>query len=73
MKIYAIIMGGYSKQYEISLLSGSVVYNALDKTKAVLVHILKEKWVYVDEKAVSIDKNDFSVTVADNKINFDCV
>jgi D-alanine-D-alanine ligase len=31
MKNIAIIMGGYSSEYKISLISGSSVYNNLDK------------------------------------------
>ena len=77
MKNIAIIMGGYSSEYKISLISGNVVYQFLDKTKynAFRIHILKEKWVYVDanDAEFPIDKNDFSVTVAGTKITFDCV
>jgi D-alanine-D-alanine ligase len=77
MKNIAIIMGGYSSEYKISLMSGNLVYQYLDKTKynGYCVHILKEKWVYVDdaETEYPIDKNDFSATVNGNKINFDCV
>ncbi|MBN2868015.1 MAG: D-alanine--D-alanine ligase, partial [Flavobacteriaceae bacterium] len=32
-KNIAIIMGGYSSEYQISLKSGNVVYNTLDKDK----------------------------------------
>ncbi|WP_418263292.1 D-alanine--D-alanine ligase [Flavobacterium faecale] len=77
MKKIAIIMGGYSSEYKISLISGNVVYQNLDKTKynPFRIHIFKEKWVYVDdnENEFPIDKNDFSVTVEGNKFNFDCV
>jgi D-alanine-D-alanine ligase len=77
MKNIAIIMGGYSSEYKISLISGNVVYQSLEKTKynSFRVHILKEKWVYVDdaEREFPIDKNDFSTTVNGNKITFDCV
>ena len=77
MKNIAIIMGGYSSEYKISLISGNVVYQFLDKNKynGFRVHIFKEKWVYVDDSETEfpIDKNDFSVTVEGNKINFDCV
>lgn len=77
MKNIAIIMGGYSSEYKISLTSGNVVYNNLDKSKfkGYRIHIFKEKWVYVDEKDAefTIDKNDFSVTVNNEKITFDCV
>jgi D-alanine-D-alanine ligase len=77
MKNIAIIMGGYSSEYKISLISGNLVHHYLDKTKykGFCVHILKERWVYVDEaeKEYPIDKNDFSVIVDENKINFECV
>lgn len=77
MKNIAIIMGGYSSEYKISLISGNVVYNNLDKNKynGFRIHIFKEKWVYVDDVEVEypIDKNDFSVTVNGTKISFDCV
>ncbi len=70
-------MGGYSSEYKISLISGNVVHQYLDKTKynGFRIHIFKEKWVYVDENdaEVPIDKNDFSVAVNGQKINFDCV
>ena len=77
MKNIAIIMGGYSSEYKISLISGNVVYNNLDKSKynGFRIHIFEEKWVYVDddETEFPIDKNDFSVTVNGTKVNFDCV
>lgn len=76
-KNIAIIMGGYSSEYEISLKSGNVVYNSLntDRYDAYRIHVFKDKWVYVDEddKEFPVDKNDFSVTVNDHKITFDCV
>ena len=77
MKNIAIIMGGYSSEYKISLISGNVVYQSLDKNKynRFRIHIFKEKWVYVDdnESEFPIDRNDFSTTVNGEKINFDCV
>lgn len=77
MKNIAIIMGGYSSEYQISLKSGNVVYQNLDQTKykGFRIHIFKEKWVYVDDNdnEFLIDKNDFSVTVNGSKIVFDCV
>jgi D-alanine-D-alanine ligase len=77
MKNVAIIMGGYSSEYKISLTSGNVVYNCLDKTKyqAYRIHLFKDKWVYVDANDVEypINKNDFSVEVNQEKITFDVV
>jgi D-alanine-D-alanine ligase len=77
MKNIAIIMGGYSSEYQISLKSGNVVYQNLDQTKykGYRIHIFKEKWVYVDDNDVeyAIDKNDFSVVVNGQKVTFDAV
>jgi len=51
MKHVAIIMGGYSSEFEISLKSGQVVFDTLDRTKYTpyKIHIFRDKWVYVDE------------------------
>lgn len=77
MKNVAIIMGGYSSEYKISLKSGEVVYNHLDRTKYNLykIHILPEGWFYVNDEnnRYAIDKNDFSVTVNGSKITFHVV
>ncbi|MCF6224093.1 MAG: D-alanine--D-alanine ligase [Flavobacteriaceae bacterium] len=76
-KNIAIIMGGYSSEVEISLQSGNVVYQNLDKAKyeAYPIHILKNKWVYVDENQTEhpINVGDFTTTVNGYKIKFDCV
>jgi D-alanine-D-alanine ligase len=76
-KTIAIIMGGYSSEYKISLKSGAVVYQTLDRNAYTpyAIHIFKKKWVYVDESGAEfpVDKNDFSVTVNSKKITFDCV
>lgn len=76
-KNIAIIMGGFSSEFKISLKSGQVVYETLDPTKynAFRIHIFKDKWVYVDANNGEhpVDKNDFSITVDDVKTNFDCV
>lgn len=76
-KNIAIIMGGYSSEYQISLKSGNVVYEYLDKTKfdAYRIHIFKDKWVYVDDSdnEIPINRHDFSVTMDKGPIHFDCV
>ncbi len=70
-------MGGYSSEVHISLKSGNVVYQHLNKEKynAYAIHILENKWVYVDadKNEFPIDKNDFSITINNEKIVFDCV
>ncbi|MDC6406853.1 MULTISPECIES: D-alanine--D-alanine ligase [Maribacter] len=76
-KNIAIIMGGYSSEYKISLKSGNVVYDYLDKEKfnCFSIHIFKDKWVYVDEKneETPVNRHDFSIEINGNKVNFDCV
>jgi D-alanine-D-alanine ligase len=76
-KNIAIVMGGYSSEVNISIKSGNVVYNHLDREKYALfrVHILKDKWVALDdfENEYPIIKNDFSFILNDEKIMFDCV
>ena len=77
MKNIAIIMGGYSSEVQISLLSGNVVFNNLDNSKynRYRIHILKEGWFYCDEndQLSAVDKNDFSIQVDGNKVKFDAV
>ena len=75
-KNIAIIMGGYSSEVEISIMSGNVVFNHLNKEKYSVykVHILKEKWVVIiDDREYAINKEDFSFLLNDNKVSFDCV
>lgn len=76
-KNIAIIMGGFSNEYQISLKSGNVVYETLnaEKYKAFRIHIFMDRWVFVNDAGIEfpIDKNDFSVTLDGNKIEFDCV
>lgn len=77
MKHVAIIMGGYSSEFEISLTSGEVVFKTLDRSKyhPYRIHLLKDRWVYVDEQQQEfpVDKNDFSVLYNGQKITFDVV
>jgi len=77
MKHVAVIMGGYSSEYKISLNSGKVVCDTLDRSKYIPypVHIFEDKWVYVDDnnEEFPIDKNDFSVQYKGSKITFDVV
>ncbi len=76
-KNIAIIMGGYSSEAGISLKSGQVVYENLNRDKYVphRIHILKDKWVYVDEadREHPINMEDFSTTVNGYKTRFDFV
>lgn len=76
-KNIAIIMGGYSSEVEISLKSGNVVYQHISKDiyNTYKIHILKNKWVLVDDNNIEypINKHDFSAKINNQKITFDCV
>jgi D-alanine-D-alanine ligase len=76
-KNIAIIMGGYSSEYLISLKSGNVVYESLPAKlyNCYCIHIFKDKWVYVNEflEEFSVDKSDFTISLEGTKIKFDCV
>lgn len=70
------MMGGNSTEAGISLESGSVVYQNIDKTKyhAYCVKITQKNWeVLIDNQSYQIDKSDFSFSLNGFKINFDCV
>ncbi|WP_442266041.1 D-alanine--D-alanine ligase [Tenacibaculum sp. ZS6-P6] len=75
-KNIAIIMGGYSSEVAISLKSGNVVYQHIDRYKfnPYCIHILKEGWFLVEDKQkFPVNKHDFSVDFKGNKLTFDCV
>ena len=76
-KTIDIVMGGFSSEVAISMISGNVVYKHLDREKYMpfRVHILKEKWVALDDEnnEYPIDKNDFSFLMHGNSIQFDAV
>ncbi|MEP6465799.1 MAG: D-alanine--D-alanine ligase [Parafilimonas sp.] len=76
-KKIALLTGGYSKEAEISYQSVITVNNNIDRNKfdVYLIDITPEGWFYEDENGekIGIDKNDFSLTLNDEKINFDGV
>lgn len=76
MKNIAVLMGGYSSEWEISIKSGNVVATHLDKTlfNVYPIYIMPDSWFYRNEDGnkLEIDKNDFSITINGSKILFDC-
>jgi len=76
-KNIAIVSGGDSGEYDISIQSGEVVEKYLDKTKYNLypVIIRGNDWYYhcPHNNDYEVDKNDFSISMIGEKINFDCV
>jgi len=76
-KNIAIVSGGDSGEYEISLNSADVVRKNLDSKiyDAYEIRIKGYDWYYADTEGMEspIDKNDFTVVVNDKKVSFDCV
>ncbi|MDL2315408.1 D-alanine--D-alanine ligase [Bacteroidales bacterium OttesenSCG-928-C19] len=75
-KNIALVAGGFSGEFVISIASAKMVEKALNSEKynVYKIAIEKEKWYYLDkdENQIPVDKNDFSITVAGEKITFDC-
>jgi D-alanine-D-alanine ligase len=77
-KNVAVLMGGYSSEYNISLKSGEVVYNTLlkeDDINLFKVIISKKEWKCVDSKDLlfKIKKDSFQFIRNNNLINVDLV
>ncbi|MDC8106656.1 MULTISPECIES: D-alanine--D-alanine ligase [Chryseobacterium] len=75
-KSVAVVMGGYSDEYVVSLKSGQLIYDSLDRNlyDVYKVVVLKDKWYFLDqnEKEYPINKGDFSVTLENNEqLKFD--
>ena len=77
MKNIAIVAGGYSSEYEVSLRSADGIYGFMDKSRynIFIVVLRKESWTVMmsDGNMPEIDKNDFSFLTGGQKIKFDFV
>lgn len=66
-KSVAVVMGGYSDEYVVSLKSGQLIYDSLDRDlyNVYKVVILKDEWYFLGEndQKYAINKGDFSVTL----------
>ncbi len=73
--VIAVIAGGDSSEYVVSVKSGQNVYNAIDKTKFSpwLVQMRGKEWHVFDQDGpvIPVDKSDFSFMLNNKKINFD--
>ena len=75
-KNIALLAGGYSGEYVISIQTAETIEKSLNKELYNIYKIIvtKEEWYYNDgDKKIQVDKNDFSLTIKGEKINFDCV
>ncbi len=63
-KNVAVVMGGYSKEFDISIQSGTVVCESLDRKQynVYMLHILADGWNHVAEDGTryAVDKGNFS-------------
>ena len=68
-------MGGYSGEHDISISSGTQVYNTLDKKKYNLYRIVidRKEWYCLtdNDNRLPVDRNDFSVTIDNERVVFD--
>ncbi len=74
-KNVAVVMGGYSSEFDISIKSGQVVYNNLkgDLHNCYRIIIRKDKWTHLDENNEEFDiiKDDFSIQFENKRVKFD--
>ncbi len=75
-KQIALVAGGDSGEFEISMQSAAMVKENIDPSlfQVYLLLLTKDRWVYVDDAGVEhpVDKNDFSIKVGEEKVLFDC-
>ena len=72
----AVVMGGYSDESVISIRSGQLIVNNLDRNKyqPFEVHILPDGWnVMLDGSKYPINKGDFSFDKDGQKVTFDVI
>jgi D-alanine-D-alanine ligase len=74
-KNIAVVAGGDSSEYIVSVRSGANVLKAIDPNlfEPWLIRIKGEEWIVLDgeEQIAAIDKSDFSFTINNKKIKFD--
>ncbi len=70
----AVVVGGNSSEFIVSVKSGANIFNAVDTTKFTpwIIQIKGEKWEVFknEEKIANIDKSDFSFGLKGEKITF---
>jgi D-alanine-D-alanine ligase len=75
MKNIAILAGGNSGEYEISLKTAQNICSILDKTlfAPYFIHVKGTEWSYTDAAGhiFLVDKNDFTLTLPTGKVHFD--
>lgn len=76
-KNIALVAGGYSGEYAISIKTAITIENNIDKNKYNVYKIIldQEHWQYTPAEggSVEIDRRDFSLMIDDRKVIFDAV
>jgi D-alanine-D-alanine ligase len=76
-KNIALLAGGYSGEHAISVKSAATIQANIDAAiyDVYKIIVTQQAWLHTtaDGQEVHIDKNDFSLTINDVKIKFDCV
>ena len=73
----ALVAGGYSGEYVISIGSANVAETFIDASKYNVFKIIieREKWYYTtaDGSEIAVDRADFTLTIKGEKVRFDAV
>jgi len=76
-KNIAVVSGGFSSEFYISLKSGEAIATNIDKEKynVYTIQIKKDEWILTNDLncGIVINKNDFSFNDNGQKTKFDCV
>jgi D-alanine-D-alanine ligase len=75
-KNVALLAGGYSGEYVISIQTAQTIESNLgDNYNVYKIIVTRDGWWYEakDKSKISIDKNDFSLNINGEKVTFDCV
>ena len=76
-KNVAILSGGFSREFDVSIQSGDVIFENIDRNKysPFKIIIKKDSWLYYssDGEKIAVNKEDFSIKIGKNRINFDVI
>ena len=75
-KNIALLAGGYSGEFVISIQTAETIEKSLDKELYNIYKIIvtREEWYHEHAgHKIQVDKNDFSLTIDGSKVSFDCV
>lgn len=75
MKNIALVMGGYSGEHDISIMSGKQVYQSIDRDKYNVYKIVIDRkgwyWLTDDEQHLPVDRGEFTICCQGQTVHFD--